>query len=372
MRRVLLFVILSGIAAQLPGIECSELYAQSRSNVLHPAADPRGEPELTVCSQNLENYGLYADVKRRVPSIDQDGFVEKESALAGRFASVGCDIIAVQELLGRNEEVATEALQKLAERMRKITNRFYEAVTGPSNDPSLRNGYLYAKDKGEVVTRVSYSRVELPKLAERDKPRLFARGPLEIQFITKPQGDSPAKTVSLINFHFKSKRGISGDPAELEWETYRMEMAEALRRIVLTRHINATVSGETLLVLMGDRNSNFDSASARILEGTLTLADFQGDGVCRLSKRGVPLCQAGAAQAQKLFSVLTLDPQTKLQRGTYLYQKVYSWIDDIILPAESLRTAWASYDSVGDFESGVVYEPVKASDHAMVYTKLNW
>jgi endonuclease/exonuclease/phosphatase family metal-dependent hydrolase len=346
--------------------------AQSRSNVLDSTADPRGEPELVVCSQNLANYGSIGDMIRRTPGMNADDGVEKEIAIAKRVAAAGCDIVAVQEVLGRDEAAARKALLKLAQRLRVYTNRFYDVVTGPTNDPVLRNGFLFAKDRGEVLTRVSYFKVELPKLVEDEKPRLFSRGPLEIQFVAKPRGGAPAKTITLVTFHFKSKHGGGGDPAQLEWETYRMEMAEALRRVVLNRHLAALGSAETLLLLLGDRNSNFDAASAKILDGTLTLGDFQGDGVCRLSKRGVPLCQAGTPGVPKLFSVLTLDPKTKLSPGSFRNKNEYSWIDEILMPQEALRSAWEGYDSVGDFNSGVIYEPRKASDHAMVYVKLQW
>jgi hypothetical protein len=127
-----------------------------------------------------------------------------------------------------------------------------------------------------------------------------------------------------------------------------------------------------VLIVLGDRNSNFDTASARILEGTLALKHFQEEGGCRLSKRGVPLCKQGTALPQRLFSVLLGDPQTKLQPGTFRFKKEYSWLDDILMPLESLRYTWRSFDNSESYDCGVVNEPGLASDHALVYVKLNW
>jgi hypothetical protein len=252
-----------------------------------------------------------------------------------------------------------------------VSNRFFDIRVAPSNDKKLRVGFLVARDRADVLSTLSYARVELPKIAENQKPREFARGPYEIQLQVKPRGESNSKKVTLVTFHFKSRRSVNADPVALEWETYRMEMAEAVRRIVENRHNASFRSGESILVLLGDRNSNFDTASARLLQGRLTLKHFQ-EGVCRLSKRGVPLCQGGNVRPQVLFSAFESDRSFYGMRGTYRYKDVYSWLDDILLPAESLRYGWRTFSSEGDFDSGVISLPEEASDHGLVYLRLNW
>jgi hypothetical protein len=346
---------------------------QVRTAELDPGADPRGAADLVLCSQNLHNYGDYASVKIRMPGITPSGFRVKEQALVRRFVKAGCDVIAVQEIVAGSELEAGEVLKKLAEALRFASNRFFEPVVGASNDKYLRLGFLIARDRVEVVNKVSYADVELPKMSENQKPRQFPRGPLEVQLNVKPSGEGTGRIVTVITFHFKSKAsGGGGDPTGLEFEPYRMEMAEALRRIVELRHAEALGSGRTILVLLGDRNSNFDVASARILEGVLGLKQFQGEAPCRLSKRGMPLCKAGSSLPQRLFSVLTSDPQVRRRAGTFRHKNVYSWLDDIIMPAESLPFAWAGAATPGDYDSGVEYDPGEASDHAMVWVRLNW
>jgi hypothetical protein len=151
-----------------------------------------------------------------------------------------------------------------------------------------------------------------------------------------------------------------------------MEMSEALRRIAELRHKESFGSGESLLLLLGDRNSNFDVASARILEGSLVLSSFAEKGPCRMSKKGLPLCVAETAMPRKLFSVLTTNEGVKEFPGTFNYQGEYSWLDDILMPAESLRFAWKTAFSEGEYDSGLVQTPAVVSDHALVYVKLNW
>jgi predicted extracellular nuclease len=346
--------------------------AQSRSNQLNVLDDPRGPPELVVCSQNLQNYGTWDQVNGRGSSPTPEALRLKERDLVARFVRARCDVIAAQEILGVDMQKGTKSLEALAKALQLGTGRFWEVRLGASLDKTLHTGMLVARDRAEIVSTLSYENVELPKTSEKQKPRLFRRAPIEVQLLVKGRGESSSKSVTIVNFHFKSKSGSKDDPAALEWETYRMEMAEALRRIVENRHARSFGSGESILVLLGDRNSNFDAASAKILEGALTLKNFQSGGTCRLSKRGAPLCQAAAQLPQRLFSVLTTDPQTKGHPGTYLYKNIYSWLDDILLPAESLPFAWRAFDSEGDYASGVLSDPPDASDHALVWTALNW
>jgi len=352
----------------LPSLSVS----QSRTSNLATLTDPRGRPELTICSQNLANYGSINDSRLRDPGLGPEQYRIKEQGLARRMTTAGCDVVAVQELLGKDERLATLALSELAKELRRISGRTFEVRAAPSNDSLARNGFLVAVDRASIVDTLSYVRVELPKLSKDQKPRSFARGPFEIQLLVRPLDGSQPKNVSLVTFHFKSKRGAGDDPAGVEWETWRMEMAEALRRVVETRHSEAFRSGDSPVILLGDRNSNFDTATAKILDGTLQLKDFRGTAPCRLSKRGMPLCQAGAVRPPKFFSVLTTDPHTKGNPGTFVYKKVYSWLDEILLPAKSVSLAWEKYDTEGDYDVGVVSEPRQASDHSLVYVRLNW
>lgn len=362
---ILFFLIVSGFLNPQP------LQGQSREQRFADNTDPRGEVELVVCSQNLNNYGTQVATSSR-SGISAEDFAAKEAALIKRFTQNGCDVIAVQEVLAKNEEQGKKVLRQLSKELRDRTGRFFEVAIGSSSDPNLRNGFLVAKDRAEIMNLLSYTKVELPKISPDQKPRLFSRGPLEMQIMVKGQGESKARAVTLINLHFKSKSGSAGDPTGLEWETYRMEMAEALRRIVENRHKQSLINAESPVVVLGDRNANFDLASAQILEGVYSLGNFQKDGGCRLSKRGVPLCKPDIHSPAILFSVLTSDPVVKQQAGTFQFKGVYSWIDDILLPAETLRLAWRSFDVPGKYDAGVVYSPENASDHAMVYVKLNW
>lgn len=345
-------------------------FADNRVSDFMVDPDPRGAPDLTICTQNFENYGLLPDVKKREPGMDQDGYSTKQQALISRFITARCDIIAAQEILGTKED-AYQALISLRDQMRGRWNRFFNVVNGDGEDGS-RCAFLYAIDKVELLNSVTYKGVELPRLAPEDAARSFPRAPLELQVRTIAGVGSSPKTVNLITFHFKSKRGGWKDPAELEYETSRMAMSEAIRRIVLARHRETLSSGEAPLLLLGDRNSDADSASARILEGSIRLANFMKDKQCRIGARGVPLCLPTARGKQDFFSVLTQDPETKALEGSYTYQNEKIWLDEILMSAASLHYARTKLENSGNYHSGLVEEPKEASDHALAYVRLNW
>ncbi len=358
--------------------QSSEAKARPRRDSKHTGQvaslqpDQRGKPDLTVCSQNLKLFGSLAVMQRRDSKLTMKTYAVKKSELVERFVAAKCDVIGVQEVLGSDAAELDSAMKELVNELRSQTNRIFQFRVAPPAEGKMTIGFLVADDRAEILHTLSYSRVELPRIQKKQRPRLFSRTPLEIQLAVKSRESDVVKTVSIINFHFKSKRGGEGDPTGLEWETYRMEMAEALRRIVEIRHKDAFASGRSLLLLLGDRNSNFDVATARILEGSLNLASFSENGACRLSKRAVPLCKSGAELPRRLFSVLTTDDGLKSRPGTFEYKGEYSWLDEIAAPAETLPYAWQTPFSEGDYDSGVVYEPKSASDHALVYVRLNW
>ncbi len=346
--------------------------AQTRANLEAFDDAPERVPQLTVCSQNLQMYGRYSEVRSKLRGVSEQAYRDKEIALVHRMVSARCDVIAVQEIISRTDERGEEVLKLFADALKKGSGRTFIGKVGSSNDEGMRNAILVAADRGSIENVVSYHRAELPKLSEDQKPRFFGRGPLEMQIAIKPRGEGKRQILTVVNFHFKSRAGGGDDPSGLGWETYRMEMAEALRRIIIERHKDSLGGSGGILVVMGDRNTDFDSATAKLLDGTLALSDFQTGAPCRLGKRGTPLCQGNVAKAPILTSVLTLDPETKLMGGTYRLGKRQFWLDDILLPSATLGYAWKSDLKEGDFDSELVFTPEEASDHALVLARLYW
>lgn len=339
--------------------------SQTRQN-LEGLPGSRKDRQLTICSQNLKNYGEQRfDPKKILP------YTPKENALMQRFILTGCDVIAVQEVIGIDEIDAKGSIDRLARFLKFHTGREFKTYLGDVNENLQRVGFLVATDRADVQDEITYRKVTLPKLDENQKPRLFTRAPLELQLSVKSRGDAPEKKIALINFHFKSKTNSKEDPALLQWETYRMEMAEGVRRVALQRYKSLMSQGQ-VVILLGDRNSDYTSASANILKGGLMINDFRGKGVCRLTKTGTPICQAGVQKQLDFDSVITSDPETSKLKGTFIFKKEVSFLDDILANTEALGLFRSNPDIEGNYDSGIVSEFKDASDHAMVYVRMRW
>lgn len=366
--------LLSTYAEELPlGGSAGRPSSRSASPVNSIGGSHGGVADLVICSQNLKLFGTFEEMSRSNRGLTRQSYDQKVADLVSRFMSGACDVVAVQEVIGKTLVDSERALGFLASRWRQRSRRGFHVTTAPPSEGGMTNGFIVALDRATVVQTYPYERMQLPKISPRQKPRLFSRPPFEIQIRTHSPDAQATKLVSVVNFHLKSKRGAQDDPTGLEWETYRMEMSEALRTTLEQRHHDAFVSGERILVALGDRNSNFDGASARILEGALALSSFAEKGRCRLSKRGAPLCTTGSELPKRLFSVVTSHAVRARYPGTYLYKGEYSWLDDILMPAESLP--YARHPAAlqeGIYDAGVVSNPAQASDHSMVYVKLNW
>ena len=360
--RLILSFLIAGFLLQYSNLALAQFESQ----------DPRKSPELTVCSQNLENFGNYEDAKARDSSMSQNKYNEKVIGLVRRFIAADCDVIAVQEVLGKSEAIALTALTSLAKALTKESGRPFEAKVSSVGDLAIRNGFIVGLDRSEIINLISYSKIELPKLLETQKARIFERAPLEIQLQTRGKDDSDSRIITLLNFHLKSKSGAAEDPTGLQFETVRMEMAESLRRLIDIRYGDSLNDPSKITIILGDRNADFQMASARILEGSLALMDFKTDGPCRLSKRGVPICKTDQRRPQKLFSPLLLDPETRGVAGSYFYKDEASWIDDILMSQTSLKYALTSPFIDANYDSGTVSKPRVASDHSLVFTRLNW
>jgi hypothetical protein len=347
----------------------SLLSAQSRTNLENISLDSR-KTSLVVCSQNLKNYSG-EPLKKIAGKLVQAEPNAKEKDLIKRFMKAECDVIGLQELVGSTNEIAAFNLDRLAEILKISTSRRFISKIGDVNENSQRNAFLVAADKAQIINTVTYRRLLLPKLDNNQKPRQFTRSPLEIQISVDGKDGRLDKNISILNLHFKSKSGSKDDPAALQWETYRMEMAEGIRRVLENRFKNQMEAGEPV-ILLGDRNAHFDTASARILEGSLVIEDFKEKGRCRLTKRGTPICQGNIRQPVKFFSVITNDPETAKLPGTFVYNKVFSFLDDILVNPQAVVLFRENIDKEGNYNSGIINGYQEASDHALVWSKLSW
>lgn len=312
-----------------------------------------------ICSQNLKRYGI-----EKMPT-------EKTIALVQGFIRVGCEIIAVQELRADNLEQSRLVLQQLSSELLLQSDRAYEVFSGKSNDRYLKLGFLVAKDRLYSANIFSYSDELLPKFLLHQPQRLFVRGPLELELQILNRDTRQIKSLVLVNFHLKSRHNFPRDPAGLSWESYRMEAAAGLRKIVSARQARNLQNNINPVLLLGDRNSERESASAKILNGSLELRDLFSGRLCKISKEGIPHCVKPAYRDAQFFSVLDYNPFLPDSPGTFKRGSADLWIDDILLAVSFLRTGSETVRG-RRVVSGVYQVSPVASDHNLIYAFLDW
>ena len=318
--------------------------------------------ELTICTQNLNNFGLLREVKKRVPYIQPKDLGRKKKALIDRIAVVGCDIVAVQEVLSVGEREAAMVLSQFARELSFKTRRLFRSTVGPSNDKRLFLGFLYSSEKISLAKTESFRGEVLPRISDYGPNTRFSRGPFMAEFRRREE-ERAEERLRIVNFHFKSKSTKGGyDRTGYSFETKRIMMAEGLRQIAMKLDREEDDENTITTVVLGDRNSEPFSASGEILTGKLKISQFrsQEKESCKLSKSTRPLCTFSySGSAPKLRSVFE---DKRMPIGSYRYRGKDELIDDILLPAEDLNKV-ARIDGVS--YSGISFDHKDASDHGM-------
>ncbi len=245
------------------------------------ARDPRGAAELRACSVNLNNYGLSVEIKRILRRELASTLRLKENSVVSAIVTVGCDVVALQGIVGHDYGGALEGLERLRKLVARKSGREWQAFLGQSNHKFAREAFIVARDERITIggTR-SYTDTLLPRF-EQFQLEKFHRGPMELMLTVRGHESAPAKAVSLFNFYFQNALR----PAKVEPETERMQMAEAVRQVLVYRRTDYPVDQEPIFVLLGDRVSRFHAPSSEILEGSLELTDFKTTAGCRVVEK---------------------------------------------------------------------------------------
>lgn len=322
----------------------------------------RAPEQLTICSQNLANYGLPEEVARRVTSKKGVSLELREKLLVERFRRAGCQIIAVQEVVGQTAKAARAGLERLATQLSLATTRRFVPFLGEANSGDVRVGFLVSTEQLIVERAVSYAGALLPQLERGERFQRLSRGPLVVQVRWGK------RRITLVAIHLKSKYGGGRDPSRLQFELLRMQMAEHIRLLAEAHFASELIGDHEWFIVLGDRNSRPESASNRILRGDASLSDFRSTGGCIVSKGGESICAGEPHPREPRFdSVLVRRFIEGEAKGTYQFRERFEWIDDILINRWALRPAIQQGETP---RTQVVWEPKGASDHALVAVTL--
>jgi predicted extracellular nuclease len=333
-----------------------------------PPDHDRRASTLVLCTQNLWNYGSAEDVKRLRRSSSQlatsrEDLKEQERRLVERLR--GCDVVAVQEVLGAGAPEARAALDRLAGLLdgpgRESSGR-WSSFIGDSTDV-IRNGFL-------VRSRVAGSGVSFdPGQAGRDLgpvagcPRTtWDRAPATLRLRVAD------RTLVLLSVHLKSKADSGGrkDPEGEHHERRRVVQAAALASTV--RH-EMKADSRALLIVAGDMNNVPGSATRGVLDGGLDPAMLLRPRDC-LGGQGQLLCELPRRPAL-LRDLAAEDPDLE-GGGSYEFDGREEMIDGFFVSPEAERLARESSDEEGDWRITLEGRLRRGSDHRMLRLELRW
>ncbi|MDD2943421.1 MAG: hypothetical protein PHC51_10705 [bacterium] len=363
MKKILLSLIY-GIILALVGSALAEY--QSTINLLPASAQPNAKQilkpvrELTICSQNLHRYGDAGSkgAKRK----------KQREYLTGRFVEAECDLVALQEVIGKTIRQSQSILDELVKNLNQRSGRRFVALTGPSNDESIRNAWLVDENKTKPIAMLSLKQDLLPKLQKNMPPAYYSRGPLLLRIEVPIVNGS--KKLALINFHLKSKANSWKDPFKSQFEHLRLQMAAGLYNSAsqITKS-----EPQTMVILAGDRNTTQKSPSHIVLSGKRPISDFSSSGYCRITNQAESTCLAqppglkqNSTKDRPLFMGAIQSQFTKEinsgDLGSYRFRGRYELIDEIYLPSDSLTPKQVKSGFAGKIGEG--------SDHLLVWTRL--
>lgn len=323
--------------------------------------------EAVICSQNLNNFAQQKDLgktsfgkKRKAKNI------KKQLAnLVDRFEKASCDVVALQEITGKNEQISKERLRLITNELFQRTSKKFDIYLGASNDRRIRNGYLVNQNVFKVKSTSSLKKDVLPKLFPTSPLTHYSRGPFVIHL--ESLSDTKAKDLILINVHFKSKASHYRDPSKTKYELRRAQMAEGLKRSVLS-DISKKYS-KTPIVILGDLNSDSVDAASQVLSGELGLNDF-AQKTCTINEDEEAVCSKNAIKEPQILRLIHQNRQMTgniKEYSSYKYSSEYKLIDEILLLKD--------FDYLvklkdGSFNVGLEGSFSKGSDHKLLWAKL--
>lgn len=318
-----------------------------------------GDDRIRFCSQNLHNLGLKTKKKSR------KAHTEQRKLLIERIQQAGCDVVAMQEVVGKDKKSAQLLLSAFANNLSKTTGVEFQAYVGESNSTHIRNGFLIASGIGEVIEEKSFSNVTLASLQPLGPVKRFLRGPYALLIRVPKSGKAAEKKFFVVTMHFKSQSDGYRDITGLSFETLRMEMAETLRRIVEEE----TAEHNAIAVILGDRNAASGFASADVLSGRRELSDFFHSASCEVPKNRVAMCK-NPPRARRFVELLELfGEKTGKSLASYEYRKKQEILDEILVPASQIALF---ADTRGVPRVGTTGAFYRGSDHRLVWAEANW
>lgn len=239
--------------------------------------DPRGKPELRVCSIDLNNFATLADVAHLVRGGNPAALLLKEHTTVNAVLRLGCGVVALQGVAGKNSAAGAEALKRLTKPLSKRSGEAWQAYIAESPQHSGFNAFLVRPSAGKVFGTVTHAAEPFVHL----KGINSVRGIFQLDLRVPGQDGRRPKAVLLINFHFQNAL----KPTHPEPEMMRLQLAEGVRKVAvqaLRDEMQFDPENVPLVIVLGERNEPISRPAHVVLSGRARLSAFDPGGGCVL------------------------------------------------------------------------------------------
>jgi hypothetical protein len=350
-------------------------------------ADPRGAPEIRLCTLDMAYYGGLKDY-RRILKAEKLPLREKTERSALRaLTKAQCDIVALQSILGTDDKNIDSAMRIFTKKLKKASGAEYDVLLSPANREIVRSGFLVKKGAGDVVRTQYFRNLSFTQFGIFTAKE-FTRMPFELVLKVHGKDGAADKELLLLTFDFRNTFVM----AEKEREKLRLQMADALRKIVHTELKNFPDDVQPIVVLLGDRRAPKYAPSVQLLEGRLRLVDFAQSGKCTLTEDQKASCASPPKHFKEFFGLssegLSAEPVRRQQeidgvkKQVLVYPdpkvlrrqtlKIWNYTTDIYLRSQDLDLASSSIYRQGRYAAGTIPVQSGLAQSPLVWAELNW
>ncbi len=296
----------------------------------------------------------------------------KRRSIISSIDAAGCDVVAVQGIVGSDIGSSQEVLADLAKELSEASSTTWRSYVGLSNNKNANNGVLVGNPDFEMLKIKSYNDMLLP-VEEGFRLKNFSRDPFQIDLKIPGKGGSPDRKLSLVTFQFQDSLKPRGSQPEKKL----MQMAEGLRQLASNIPSEAQAEDQPIVIVAGDFSKPRTGASARILEGTMRLADFNESGTCKIEGDEKVTCDPKPLHPKMLFGLLSdsLDlGESRAKKGAKL-RALFAALDrreEIYMTPPDLHLAWRDHKLPGFYNTGSERIKNGLKSAPLVWVELNW
>ena len=313
--------------------------------------DPRGQSEVRICSVNFNSFGTKEENERLLKKIPKPRLAKAERSILKAIAETGCEIVAVQGIIGRSPSFAIEALTGFVKKLSKKTEKApWKFEVARSKD---QNGYQAFLIKDAQSSPIVGFKVEtFPNLIMKVPGRL-------LRSIAKLKKELVPRDFLKLTVEVKSQDLVNPDPLLLESKVstkgsrklviingilaagvapfveeprlLKLQIADVAVRLFEAEQSRITPDEQPIVLATIERVEGIMGGAQQILSGRINIDDFEEDGACKIISTDLPVAkEEGVEVAEEEEGEEEVKKEVRQHEDPKIRKKVDFTIDTVI------------------------------------------